>query len=72
MISEIDVRDWDRAEEIIDSMNVIAPEHCEEGLLYDDYKFLINLFQQAKSNYDKAKVPAILSWWKAAKEYHGG
>jgi hypothetical protein len=65
-LSEIDIKDWDRAENIIDNLEVSNPETYSRTALYsEDYVFLMQLIKKARKTYKVPKIPAILSWWKA-------
>lgn len=64
MISEVDIRDWDRAEKIIEQIDVIDHDEYRNGALtVDEYIFLIKLIDKARAT-PKSKIPAILSWFK--------
>lgn len=58
MISEVDLRDWERAEDIIDSLKVAHEQHFEDGVLtFDDYRFLSGLIQRQLTKFPQ--IPAL-------------
>lgn len=67
-LSDIDIRDWDRAEKIVSTLKVEGDEdykHIDGILTWEQYSFLMDTILRAKAQYKKPKLPAILSWWRA-------
>lgn len=61
MISEVDIRDWDRAYQIIDDADTVALENGKDSpFLYSDYLFLVELIEKQKK--EAKKVPSL--FWK--------
>ena len=58
MISEVDIRDWDRAYQIIDEADTNALLEGKNGpFSYQDYLFLINLIEAQKKM--ATKIPRL-------------
>lgn len=63
MISEIDVRDWERAERIVSEHMDVACLPGDRGADWEDYHFLIELIETQKAA--AKKVPFLFrGWWK--------
>lgn len=66
MISEIDIRDWEKAERIIEDVDVIDHDDYKAGaLLINDYTFLIDLVRKMKKQYPQ--VPRLLTAMEASR-----
>lgn len=67
IISEVDIADWDRVENIIDNLKIESGDaFSNDSLTWENYNFIMKTIMIAKQGQKKPKLPAILSWWRAA------